>query len=143
MSAVLENALLKKLWNTGSISLLVEDRIFPGDLPEEDLQLPAIYFDLVEGGSHNLLSGQSSGLAYATYEFGAVADTRAECWAVLEAIRDELVGKRGDLNNDGECNVQEISLDARGKVYQDTMRRLFTGSIDLHIQWQEAKGNGE
>lgn len=143
MSAVLESALLKKLWTSESISDLVEDRVFIGDLEEEGMRYPAIYFDLVEGGSHNLLSGQSSGLAYATYEFGAVAETRNEVNLILEALRVELVGKRGDLNNDGECNVEEISLDARGKVFQDVMRRLFTGSMDLHIQWHEAKGNGE
>lgn len=142
MSATLESAILKKLWSAEAISLAVEDRIYPGDLPEDE-QRASIYFDIVEGGSHNLLSGQSSGLAYATYEFGVQADNRFDCLTILEAIRNELVGKKGDLNNDGECHVEEICLDARGKVFQDIPRRLFVGSIDLHIQWHEAKGNGE
>lgn len=142
MIAALENALLEKLWKTASISAFVDDRIYPGDFPQ-DVRYPALYFDLVEGGSHNLLSGQSAGLAYATYEFGVVATSRHEANTILDTVRQELVGKIGDLNNDGACNIQEISLDARGKVYLDEKRGTFVGSIDLHIQWQEAKGNGE
>ena len=139
----IDRALLTKLMESSAVTDVVQDRIYPGYLPD-GVDYPAVYFDNVEGGSHNLLNGQSSGLAFALFEVGATALTRAEVKLLLEAIRVALVGFKGNVTVDsGTCNIQEISLEKTGQVMHYVEYGCFEGSLDLHVQWQEAKGNGE
>lgn len=137
----IESTLTKKMLSIPALNQLVGDRIYPGDLPQ-GCRYPAIAFHYEDGGSDNLLSGDTSGLAWAIFDVGAIAETRGEVNAILDLVRINLVGKRGDINSDGKCRVEGISLDGRGKVLSDLSRGVFEGSIDLHVQWHEEASDG-
>lgn len=67
-----------------TLTAIVEDRIYPGQIPDEDDPTPWLFYAVLESIPSDELSGGDE--VREQYEFHALADTYAEAKAIIDAV---------------------------------------------------------
>lgn len=131
----LEFALYRKLLQASEIAALVGDRVYPGELPQR-VTHPAIYFGNVDDDPYQYLTSSQS-LHRSIYEFGAVANTRAECLRLLELIEEELEGFVGTVTADSTIQFGGCSREPGPINPIENDNKAFEAEIEMLLHWKE------
>jgi hypothetical protein len=86
--ALIENALYAYLSAHSGLFALVNNRIYPNDLPKQPTY-PAVVYELVEGDAY-LAMGARPGISFSIYRFTCYATTKSAAVAVAKQVKAAL-----------------------------------------------------
>ena len=101
----IEEALTKRLLEYPSLKALINNKIYPEEIPQ-GTQLPAVFWIKVSDIKDHFLTGQSN-LERPIYQFTAQANLKGAVKPVAEQIKAALCDYQGDLHG---VEVQKIEL---------------------------------
>ena len=101
----IEEALVKRLLNHAGLKALINNKIYPEEIPQ-GTQLPAVFWIKVSDIKDHFLTGQSN-LERPIYQFTAQANSKGAVKPVAEQIKAALCDYQGDLHG---VEVQKIEL---------------------------------
>ena len=101
----IEEALVKRLLNYPGLNTLIENKIYPEEIPQ-GTKLPAVFWIKVSDVKEHFLDGQCK-TESPVYQFTAQANSKAEVKPVAEQIEKALCDYQGTLEG---IEVQKIEL---------------------------------
>ena len=129
----IEEALVKKLLNNTGLKALINDKIYPEEIPQ-GTQLPAVFWIKVSDIKDHFLTGQSN-LERPIYQFTAQANSKGAVKPVAEQIKAALCDYQGDLHG---VEVQKIELQnelSSMEKSSDGTIRIFYEDLEFEINF--------
>lgn len=113
------------LGDTAAIAAIVAERIYPGQVPDDETPRPWLYYAVPDSTPLNQLDGVAA--VRHGVEFHAMADSYAQAQALTQAVIDLLDGFRGgrrvdlslwegtaeEVNDEGYHHVARFAVDAK------------------------------
>ena len=127
----IEEALVKRLLDHAGLKALINDKIYPEEIPQ-GTQLPAVFWIKVSDIKDHFLTGQSN-LERPIYQFTAQANSKGAVTPVAEQIKKALCDYQGDLHG---VEVQKIELQnelSSMEKSSDGTIRIFYEDLEFEI----------
>ena len=134
-----EAAIVELITESASVTSLIDDRIYPNIIPEEE-SLPAVAYNEISGYNTRQTNDSTTGLVRARYQLTAINDKANGGYSVLCDIRDAirtLCLATRNATSYGSINIDHIEVSTVDMPSLESSTILYGKVIDLIIYYLE------
>lgn len=135
MSITIEEGLRVHLLADLTLSSLIDDRIFIIKLPQT-ITIPAITYQRVSNARPQTLDQDETGLSMPRFQFDIYAEDYSTAKSIMIALRNSLLGFRGEFGTLDKIAVQGILFEHEQDDYEPETE-LYRLTVDYRIMYAE------
>ena len=122
-------AIVEYLESESDLTDLIDKKIYPNIIPDK-LDLPALVYETISTTEHKTIIAGNFGLITQYIEFTAYSETKTQCSAIIEVIRDLFLNY--NESTFGDYNLQLATIDSRDDGYNE---KYFWEGIEIEFKY--------